>query len=730
MKQIFTKVLICICTLTASTGFGQSLSGREEDLQRKLQEIQQAINEKGVNWSAERTDIFELPLETQRQMCGSNDTITEQRISDTEDIMGCAWHPETFDWRNKDGNNWMTPVRNQGACGSCVAFGTIGTLEGQLNIYHNDPRLDMDLSEQHIFSCGGGTCDQGWWPDAAFRYLLDTGVPDEECFPYTSGQIGLDQPCRNTCPDWRARVVKISCWGYVGGDAEVKTPAEIKEQLLKGPIATTMMVYEDFSAYSGGIYEHVYGEQLGGHCVAFVGWDDTTTPPCWIVRNSWGMWGEGGYFRIRMGSNEVGIESRNLYLMLGEVPKGRLTDNGYIYGKVELGESKDWRSTIINEGLADLEIYGFSGRLPDFYVSFPNTFPQTLAPTESLDVTVTFAPDTLGFRYDKVKVLSNSCRPFPNLRLRGTGIIHTVMVTPTSIEQILTDGGMKTLPITVMYTGDSTLTFTVTLLREWLTVEPDSGTIEAGGSSSFKVTLDPSSLLPGVYNTNVLIYTDSPHDPVVVVPVRLHVENTMVTLTLPSTVRPTDETIDLSLAIDNETHVHIPLTEVSIELGFDAALLELEAVWPTRRTEIMSSFLWSVSDPGELILSISDINGNTIPPGTGAVAEMTFVVKGGIICEDTTWLETGEVTFTDTTGSLVDVRIEGGPLAFLCRGDVNIDGAVNVLDVLAVINHTLNKDLLQEEELYRADCSGDHDISVVDALGIVNVILHRGTCEP
>jgi hypothetical protein len=144
----------------------------------------------------------------------------------------------------------------------------------------------------------------------------------------------------------------------------------------------------------------------------------------------------------------------------------------------------------------------------------------------------------------------------------------------------------------------------------------------------------------------------------------------------------------------------------------------------------MSSFLWNVSEPGELFLSISDMNGNTIPPGTGTVAEMTFAVQGGVICEDTTRLVTKEVTFTDSTGSLIDVQIEGGSLAFICKGDVNIDGTVNVLDLMAVINHILGKNVLEKDAFYRADCNGDESITVLDAVGIVNVILNVGTCEP
>jgi len=69
--------------------------------------------------------------------------------------------PAHFDWRQKDGYNWMTSVKDQASCGSCVAFAAIGATEGQLKIRANSPSWNVDLSEQHLFSCGGGLCGCG-----------------------------------------------------------------------------------------------------------------------------------------------------------------------------------------------------------------------------------------------------------------------------------------------------------------------------------------------------------------------------------------------------------------------------------------------------------------------------------------------------------------------------------------------------------------------------------------
>ena len=79
------------------------------------------------------------------------------------------------------------------------------------------------------------------------------------------------------------------------------TPTQIKNAIYNyGPIVVTMHVYDDFYLYyQSGIYSYISGGFDGGHAITAVGWDDTTNPPCFIVKNSWGAaWGESGYFRI------------------------------------------------------------------------------------------------------------------------------------------------------------------------------------------------------------------------------------------------------------------------------------------------------------------------------------------------------------------------------------------------------------------------------------------------
>jgi C1A family cysteine protease len=117
-------------------------------------------------------------------------------IDRTERVTGGATQ---LDWRNYSGQNFVSPTLNQGRCGSCVAFAVIGALETQMNIARMTTTSPWSYSPQHLFSCGGATCETGWRPGNAMSFLKKEGVPDESCFPYQSGAKGEDVACKKTC---------------------------------------------------------------------------------------------------------------------------------------------------------------------------------------------------------------------------------------------------------------------------------------------------------------------------------------------------------------------------------------------------------------------------------------------------------------------------------------------------------------------------------------------------
>jgi C1A family cysteine protease len=215
----------------------------------------------------------------------------------------------SFDWRNVNGQNYVSPVKNQGSCGSCWAFGTVAPLEAKLLI--SGWGL-ADLSEQYLVSCNnnGWSCSGGWWAHD-YHYNkkvsgeLEAGSVLESVFPYAAGSSACNPP--------HDHYQKIENWKYVGSSFGVPSVEAIKTAIATyGPVAAAVCVGSAFSNYHSGIFstdeKNVCKTGQVNHAVVLVGWDDATDT--WIMKNSWGTgWGESGYMRIKRNVSNIGYSA-------------------------------------------------------------------------------------------------------------------------------------------------------------------------------------------------------------------------------------------------------------------------------------------------------------------------------------------------------------------------------------------------------------------------------------
>jgi hypothetical protein len=309
MREL-AHVLKAVClTAAGAVVFSFAAAAEPQSAEQVAQEIQQAIEAAGADWTVAVTWVSRLSTEEKRALCGDLDEevpdALKQALPAPKGVL-----PTHFDWRDS-GGDWTTPIRDQGGCGSCWDFAATGVFESLLNIDAANPALDIDLSEQYVLSCcatcgdcGGGSSNQ------ALDFYCTTGGVTEPCLPY---QADDTVPCGDACVEPH---IYLGDWAYIVEDVEA-----IKSAIYYyGPICASFEVYDDFFDYFSGIYKYVWGDYAGGHAISIVGWDDTGE--YWICKNSWGTdWGEttdgnphtpgagdGGWFRICWG--ECDIEGR------------------------------------------------------------------------------------------------------------------------------------------------------------------------------------------------------------------------------------------------------------------------------------------------------------------------------------------------------------------------------------------------------------------------------------
>jgi cathepsin H len=233
--------------------------------------------------------------------------------------------PKSIDWRTK---GVITPIKNQGHCGSCWTFSTTGCLEAHTCIqakaeHKNNKDFDCTswtgLAEQQLVDCAGdynnNGCNGGL-PSQAFEYIKYIGGIDlEPTYPYEANETGA---CMASCGKVGAKVAEVFNITMQDEDDLEYAIAAI------GPVSIAYQVSHDFRHYHHGVYDSYNATtnttnckntpQDVNHAVVAVGLgmtaaeDDKPAQPYYIVRNSWGSsWGMEGYFWMLRGKNLCGV---------------------------------------------------------------------------------------------------------------------------------------------------------------------------------------------------------------------------------------------------------------------------------------------------------------------------------------------------------------------------------------------------------------------------------------
>jgi len=200
-------------------------------------------------------------------------------------------YKDSVDWREKFK---VSSVKNQGQCGSCWAFSSVGAVESAWAIKHN---ILYNLSEQELIDCSTQNhgCEGGSM-DLAFKYIIKNGLCDNASYPYTA----QDGQCNTSCQS----LVKINNYSDIIPNQEKMLMRAVQHQ----PVSVAIQANKrSFQMYQSGIYSDPdCGFELD-HGVLLIGYgyDKTYDMDYWIIKNSWsGAWGENGYIRIQRNIND------------------------------------------------------------------------------------------------------------------------------------------------------------------------------------------------------------------------------------------------------------------------------------------------------------------------------------------------------------------------------------------------------------------------------------------
>uniref|UniRef100_A0A914BZG9 Uncharacterized protein n=1 Tax=Acrobeloides nanus TaxID=290746 RepID=A0A914BZG9_9BILA len=206
--------------------------------------------------------------------------------------------PKNFDWRD---SKIVTPVKDQGQCGSCWAFATIAVVEAQIvkktGQYQN-------LSEQELVDCALNLGCNGGAPSLALTYIELNGIANETTYPYEA----KDQKCQaNIKGDNRGH---IDTWACI--DLDEDSAAYWLTKI--GPIVYDIWVPDALYSYKSGVLwpselDCLVGiTKFAAHAVTIVGFGEENGVPYWLIKNSWGSdWGDNGYFKIHRGDKACAI---------------------------------------------------------------------------------------------------------------------------------------------------------------------------------------------------------------------------------------------------------------------------------------------------------------------------------------------------------------------------------------------------------------------------------------
>jgi cathepsin F len=295
--------------------YNKVFEGPEEDLKR-FQVFQanmkkaEGLNKKSTSGAQfGPTKFAHMTHEEFKKLNGYRKPAEKSKFFKKKQYPKTPFKVSSIDWRDLGG---VTPVKDQGQCGSCWAFSATQAIE--TGYFKSNGSLKI-LAPQQIVSCDNSDYGcMGGNTEPAYEYVEQAGGLEEEAdYPYKSGMSGEDGRCK---ADRSEFAVAVSGYHTVSSDG--LNEDDMYREIQETPMSICVDA-ESWQLYMGGVVDSsTCGTQLD-HCVMVVG---LKAGKYWTVKNSWAAdWGEDGYIRVATGENACGVAEDTTYVDADTVAK-------------------------------------------------------------------------------------------------------------------------------------------------------------------------------------------------------------------------------------------------------------------------------------------------------------------------------------------------------------------------------------------------------------------------
>ena len=604
---IVLAVLIAVSVFTAAIpGIASESAEPPEEIQ--IEDLQRWVYDQGYNYTVGENWITHLSAEDKKALCGYKPlkAPTEplpENVSFFLDVPKAKAETEKFGSLPSSYDamalGYVTPVKNQSACGSCWLFGAIADFESDVLI--NESR-EFNFSEQEVGDCniwssvGGYDFCEGGNALMTTNYFTKKGSADEACHPYAA----TPQTCQN-CP----LLKNVNNWRFITGADGESQISTIKNAILNyGPVYSAINASDPgFKSYTGGVYDGTMPEPTN-HAIEIIGWDDLLE--AWMIKNSWGTdWGASGPYPgcawVAYGAANLGDSTSAIsgYKNPGDVIFFH-DECGWMggcmgckdptaYGAVRFIPSQDSNLTAVDFWVVDANMayeikifdtlnavgdkYTLSNQLGTIqtgttnefgYYSIPLDTPVQLVSGNDFIVQVNLTTTEWGYpipidycndpdlNWATIAISSGesyaSCDGSQfdkygtggidiGIRARAEGEVTQpdIWVDPTSFEVTLPPNTSEIYMLKIGNAGNATLTYSIIDDGSWLDEDPKSGSVPPSTYDTITVSINTIGLPVDEYNANINITSNDPDESVVTVPVHLTVRPDEIFDTCPGT---------------------------------------------------------------------------------------------------------------------------------------------------------------------------------------------------